>query len=370
MTLDGAYYALKGYIYQFDSSILVILENTKSVVWIEYTQDIAFEQYVIQVKHRESKKFSLSLIRTAIIQLLEEFIRNPDKTYWLRCYFPDKPEELWRPHISQLNQILGSDGNRFSVDHKAEFLRHFVVAFSVNFDAQFNRLLDKLQESFSLRTKDEAILYHSIIRANLFQIALKEKQRRQISFDIVKRIVKDSEVVIFNSSYRHHLTRERYESAVRKRYFAERSPNSDKFKRLFVIDCVKEKDHSNLVRLANLLGRKYYKKNKSPAPYISFVNAPVDLVNAMKTQLVSDGFRFCDGTFFHGDEFHSDLLVKDEVSEVKFIQFDYIDSLGVSFATKYYFLGEDALRGDDDRYIHATRLEIEDVDQVIRIVER
>jgi hypothetical protein len=45
---DGGYYAIKGFTFQFDKSLLVVLENQESDVEIEQIQDIGVDNYYIQ----------------------------------------------------------------------------------------------------------------------------------------------------------------------------------------------------------------------------------------------------------------------------------------------------------------------------------
>lgn len=59
--MDGAYYALKGYAYQFDKTILAILGETdpSRPVGFERIQDIDNGDYVLQIKFKETQDFSL-----------------------------------------------------------------------------------------------------------------------------------------------------------------------------------------------------------------------------------------------------------------------------------------------------------------------
>lgn len=76
---DGGYYAIKGFLYQFDSTLMTILINPKSDINFEQVQDIAYEDYVIQVKHKETQTYSESKVRKPIIQLMNLFQKNNQK---------------------------------------------------------------------------------------------------------------------------------------------------------------------------------------------------------------------------------------------------------------------------------------------------
>lgn len=53
---EGGSNAIKGFLFQFDKTILEVLENPNSVIRVEQSEDIEQEKYYIQVKNRESWK--------------------------------------------------------------------------------------------------------------------------------------------------------------------------------------------------------------------------------------------------------------------------------------------------------------------------
>ena len=55
---DGGYYAIKGFLYQFDVTIQEILVNAEKDVQFEQIQDINYDDYVIQIKHKETQEYS------------------------------------------------------------------------------------------------------------------------------------------------------------------------------------------------------------------------------------------------------------------------------------------------------------------------
>lgn len=59
---DGGYYAVKGFLYQYDKTIFEILKNPETEIKFELVQDINYEDYVIQIKHKETQDFYNSKI--------------------------------------------------------------------------------------------------------------------------------------------------------------------------------------------------------------------------------------------------------------------------------------------------------------------
>lgn len=88
---DGGYYAIKGFLYQFDITLLEILNNPGTRVQFEQIQDINYDNYVIQVKHKETQDYSDSKIRKPIMQLIDIFNQDNSKKLNLYCHFKDQP---------------------------------------------------------------------------------------------------------------------------------------------------------------------------------------------------------------------------------------------------------------------------------------
>lgn len=81
---DGGYYAIKGFLYQFDKSIIELLSvGGSQEIFIEHTQDINYQNYVLQIKHKEASKYSNSKIREPIIKLLEIYNNDTSKKFCL-----------------------------------------------------------------------------------------------------------------------------------------------------------------------------------------------------------------------------------------------------------------------------------------------
>ena len=74
---DGGYYAIKGFEYQIDKTILEILKgDDETTICLEQIQDINSDNYVMQVKYKETQKYTPSKIRNPVIQLMEEVFAN------------------------------------------------------------------------------------------------------------------------------------------------------------------------------------------------------------------------------------------------------------------------------------------------------
>ena len=52
---DGGHYAIKGFMYQFDKTLLEALAHRHTTIRFENQQDIDYEDFVLQVKHKETQ---------------------------------------------------------------------------------------------------------------------------------------------------------------------------------------------------------------------------------------------------------------------------------------------------------------------------
>ena len=86
---DGGYYAIKGFEYQIDKAILELLtsDTENQNISVENIQDIDSESFVMQVKYKETAKFVPSAIKEPVIKLINEFIEQASKKYYLYAFF-------------------------------------------------------------------------------------------------------------------------------------------------------------------------------------------------------------------------------------------------------------------------------------------
>ena len=85
---DGGYYAIKGFEFQIDKTILELFKaDDTTPVCLEQIQDINTNDFVMQVKYKETQKYTPAKIKEPVIQLIDEYQKFPTKKYYLYCYF-------------------------------------------------------------------------------------------------------------------------------------------------------------------------------------------------------------------------------------------------------------------------------------------
>jgi len=71
---EGGYYAIKGFLYQFDKTLIEVITNPQTSVAFENRQDIDYEDYVLQFKHKETQDYTP-----------RKFV-NQSRSYWTRSH--------------------------------------------------------------------------------------------------------------------------------------------------------------------------------------------------------------------------------------------------------------------------------------------
>lgn len=310
--VDGGYYAIKGFLYQFDTAITKVLSNPVVEVGIERKQDIDYQDFVIQVKHKETQDYQNHKIKKPVLQLLEMFKQDQSQRFCLYSYFRNRIPSKWAPSLAELDSILGNRKADYSSELKKGFVENFYIQFSEDFETQFLELVTSIQEVFSLPNKEEAILYHSLFRSKLLDLSIRTKTERRVAKSDLDDFLKDAEKTIFYTAYAKFLDRTKYERLIKKRYFTFKTVNIENFQRLFVIHCNEDANLVDLSRIVSAVSNKYFRVGKSPQPYLSFVNLDENRLIELKRDLVDRGTMFNDGTCFDGDRFRLHSIVRKE----------------------------------------------------------
>ncbi|ADC50042.1 hypothetical protein BpOF4_09935 [Alkalihalophilus pseudofirmus OF4] len=366
---DGGYYAIKGFLYQFDTTIIEILNNPDTDVSFEDIQDINYEQFVVQVKHKETQSYTPGKIKTPIIQLLHLFKEDTNKNYRLYCYFKNISPTEKKLTLIELDGILGNKKNEFEKELKEKFIGSFILQFSENYEEQFHSTLEQIDKAYNLNNRDLSVLYHSIIRSEIFRLVIKEKRLRSINKTKLDEVIENYQEIVFYSAYEEHLSREAYEKMIRKEFFIQRKPNLGNTSRLFIIDSSKYSDYTDIHNLINIISRKYFRKDKSPAPIICFRDIEDSTLNFIKQGLLDRNYSFCDGTFFDGDKFRIEKLVDSYNScSVRFVKEEYLETLLThEYCQEIYQFFNHSRVEIQTRFKHI-KIQINNLNQVIKII--
>jgi hypothetical protein len=348
--IEGGSNAIKGFLFQFDRTILEILQHPDSIVTFEQEEDIQREKYYIQVKERGKSKYYPSAIRNAVEQLFDLFLEDETRKFCLYCHFQDRDKLRWVPSESDLNEIFGKSNKRHGHEKLALFCESFVVEFSHDYEAEFQEVIQKLKSVFSPSSTEVAVMYHAVVRSYLLDLSVKQAGERKASFSDIDGVMKKVRRRVSMDGYQDLLGKERFEKALHRMYFKHKRPNIDNFERLLIIECDGEGNGIEMMQLIMQIATMYYVKEKSPQPFVLLRNLDAQQLKNIKQGLIDKGFMFNDGTWFDGDKIRSEKLFAKNTEEaygkVKFLPSEKLLAAGAflkHFDEIYDFYGRDPL---------------------------
>lgn len=307
--MDGGYYAIKGFEYQIDKTLIEVLtaRDHESVICLEQIQDINTDDFVMQVKYKESAKLIPSVIRNPIVQLISEYNSVPTKNYILYCYFGDTNGYSETVDIDFLNEILGSESKKFDTPTKEQFLTKFKLCFSEDFQTQFLDVLSKLQGLGYCNTKEEAIYYYSILEDYLRKKVVNhppaDMANRKVTKNEILEYLESGRKIIFTSAFKEYKGEQAYFRLVKSKFKKPVKTQNT----IIVLGSVKE-DTVDLGNLIHQIIKKHYSRATYDVKPIMFVISD-DKVQHVKRILIkeksffNDGYEsisFCQDLFFSG----------------------------------------------------------------------
>lgn len=325
---DGGYYAIKGFEFQIDKTILELFKaDDATPIYLEQIQDINTNNFVMQVKYKETQKYIPAKIKEPVIQLINEYQKSPTKKYYLYCYFNNVNEEKRNFTSNELDRVLGNKIDNFPKPLKDDFISNFELHFSKSFQDQFIQAVNTIKTNTSCSSFDEALIFYGSIANHLRKIVVNNtalKKRRCTKSEIIE-IITGHRKTVFDSAYRIYKGKQQYITEIKRRYFTYR--NIDDWERFLIVELDGLENVSAIKTTVLDIKNKFYKrlarKNKSGAPYIYFVNISQDNLKRLKTELIAENSIIKDGYDFMGADFHAKSLkkkstVENEIS-IKFV---------------------------------------------------
>lgn len=294
--LDGGYYAIKGFEFQIDKTLLEVLttSNDQSVVRLEQIQDIDTDDYVMQVKYKEATKLTPSVLRKPIIQLIEEYRSHPNKDYILYCYFFDNNGHTENVDSELLDRILGVEKDNFSDTLRNNFLARFKLRFSPKFQQQYESVLHNLQNLSFCSSVDESQYYYSILvdflRKKVINNSPDNISSRQITKEELLSHLNNGRRIVFMPAYKEFIGQLAYLKLLKSRFLKPRKNQNTILK----FGDVEVEDSYTLGALTyEIVENHYYKATHDVKP-LTFI-IPDDKIREVKKYFISQDCPFNDG---------------------------------------------------------------------------
>ena len=339
---------IKGYFYQFDKSILEILEqsNETDMVTIEGIEDIDIEnsdeRNFIQCKYYEKTDFDNSIIRKPIQLMFRHYLENrtepKDKnfTYRLYGYYKKGHEKLLELTTENLKTyfldfskfgVIDESGNsNYQIKNKKgevifeetvedddieDFKNHLFIDIKADsYENQIEKIKSKIQNDLSdYSEEDIELIYFNALKIIKDLACEHNIEKRQISkkefWDRIK-----TKNYYFERWMSELLEWKNYKKIIHKKYFP-RVSNLSPAHRFFLLDCQGE-SVNNAKNVISEISRKYSRLTHQFSPYVYLYNTlNVDFVTELKEKLYEDGCFFKDGFPFKNSKFRfQEMLIK------------------------------------------------------------
>lgn len=323
---DGGHHAIKGFAFQFDASLIRLLDNPNTCVEVEGAQDIGLQNFHIQVKHRNSQ-YRPSKIAPAIRQMMQQFSADQSARFALYCHFSDrKPGDTLRLTPAELDVALGTLSDDYTSDLKGWFLKAFEINFAPDFETQFHTVLTRLKKVLRAESDSEALCWHAVIHHHVRNVILNRPPgNRYLTLAHLKNLVYDARAAVFEASYAQICGHEKYLQLLREQYKSSTAHVPPR-ERLFVIEYSAQSHILDLVDIASLLRVRYF-AGESPPPYISFRG--VKNLEQVKHALWQAREHFHDGFDYGGAEYSATSIIKPPLPGygIKLIDYELLPSL-------------------------------------------
>jgi hypothetical protein len=321
MSLDGGYIALRGFRYQFDKTILAIFSQSADVT-VEQLQDLGYDDYLVQVKYHDTNYDAAqqkARKKAPILQLIGEYQKDRTKKYVLFIYLKGIEASKQTLDLTALDGILGTAAATIAVKDRESFCKKFELVYSVDFQQQYQEVINTIMGSFKVK-RDVAEIYYTMISSHLLQLVVDypapNVHKRVTNQASLNHLIAKNQRVIFRSHYAQELGREKYCQWIKKTYFKS-GLNREAYERLFIIEVGHD---STIQQLKDLLlhikgrwshnGRASIPDKERFAPYVFFRNVKDNDLAVLKQQLSAEGFKIKDGHDYKRADFDVHSLME------------------------------------------------------------
>ena len=331
---------IRGFNYQFDASIRLILDADDSdVITVEGIEDIDVSNgqsiNAIQCKYYEGTKLTNSVLRGIVKPMLEDYKGRSSKiTYFIYGYFNDKVELPLDDATKFRNEVLAytkgkkekkilkniADDLGLSRQELEDFLCCLKFTYTKKYDPHKEAAIGDLKEAKNCSIDVAKSLFYPNAFTLVSDLACKPTAaaRSITKAEFLSKI--DSKQILFH----HWLLREKEEAAycrmIRRSFFAQ--TNISPYARFFSFECSGAEPIHELKDLVTLLGNKWSSSRKARletrqryAPYVLLRNCSSTNLAILKAELYQEGYSFIDGFPFNGADFTVEHIHSDQTNE-------------------------------------------------------
>ena len=345
---------IKGYFYQFDKTIVSLLEASRhGSVTVEGVEDIDLDDQgasaFVQCKYYEGTEYNHSVIKEAVVHMLRHFHAAgcpSDQVfrYRLNGHYQNGQHKLALPLTNEFlkEHFLTSrkDKQVHKVHEELAITDEQITSFLGLLDIDVNALSygDQQAHVFSLLASEISGCTAANAENFFYPMAINVVQTLAVEADVTKRKITkeqflkaiDRKDAVFSPWLREHMGSEYFARMVRRKYFYYGKTKLPKASRFFVIEMGNEyevdKASRMLVRLGQLFSHKEHKLSTASdrfCPYVLLRGITREQLAELKENLWKQGVAFADGYPFRDAEFSPAMLAADPTREklwtIKFV---------------------------------------------------
>ncbi|WLG52547.1 DUF4297 family anti-phage-associated protein [Pseudomonas sp. FP1742] len=330
MTDRSAVDTIRGYFYQFDLSILSVLQLAApdDCIEIECIEDIdirtATDVTATQCKYYAKTEYNHSVIKDAVKHMVSHFSESlagtkPKVLYSIKGHYLSGQEKLDDGiDVDFLKRnFLTYTKKKVTYYHHVELglsdadLEEFLKRLSIDvwakeFDEQFREVIGALHAIFGGTLFSAEYFYYNNALAVIRELSIRAApaDRSITRKKFLTRI--NTSTVLFNEWFVEKRGKRAHLAALRKEYFTEL--NVSPFERFFLVEIdIGSYDRGDLKDLFFEISKKWAKLSaREPTPFCPYIyvhGVTDDDLVLLKRELCTEGFKLIDGHDFQGSDF-------------------------------------------------------------------
>ena len=346
MTNRSAIDTIVGYFYQFDKTILDLLNcDDDQTIVVEGIEDLDLvspdETIAIQCKYYEKTEYNHSVIKKPLMLMLKHHAGlitsgSPIIKYHLYGHYKSGQEKLMLPlSVDALktnfltyskNESLVIDGSKttkkvthkiyeelgMSDDNLSDFINLLTIDIKApSFANQLNKIIDMLCEHFNCDKFEAQNFYYNSGLKVIKDISIKQNviDRGINKLDFLSII--DTKKILFNSWYVNYKGKINYLKEVKKNYF-NTGLNTNPYERFFLFEPKQTDSIQDIKETLRIIQSRWSNlsrlEKKSFCPYIYMHNINELKIQQIKQELFDEGMLLKDGYDFFGANFRVSSL--------------------------------------------------------------
>lgn len=328
MSKRSAEHSIKGFYYQFDTTIQKILQqnNPDKYVTVEGIEDIDIHNDLYQVKYYENTNGTDSVLRKHIQAMLKHYKSNIDSgsqyDYILYAYYMNHSTINKKFDLARVKKIMQYKDKKISKNFIEEYgiSDHELQGFIERFTLELSTIFGEHQENTLNIIKSELAINEDRIAEITYNNFLKIILDLAIKKNIKDRKINKNEFIekgnntkdIYYILYARIKGSNKYIKLIHNQYFKSKL-NLPNITRIFIFNCSIDSCDEVIQALYAIETKFYSYRSKtiiSKAPYVFFNKIDRKILLSIKQKICADNKRLHDGHCYQDAEFNIDELIK------------------------------------------------------------